>query len=1059
MMNNTVVARIFTGMFLLSMPFLLYPLLAKAQQTIPKRSHSLNNGQQLTAKAPDSLTIIAIRIQFQEDNNRLTTGNGTFQDGNLSYLDRPDITLDPLPHNESYFKSHLRFAKNYFETVSGQQMHVEYRVLGPIYQLNNKMERYSPTGQNFTNEKVAQLVRDSWQAVKNNGGFSTDTLDPQKTAFVIFHAGVGRDIELIGTNLDKTPQDIPSLFMNQNTLGDLLNAPAFDGFAINNTSFRITNSMVLPRTLSRKGKNAVGEEFVLQLSINGLFTASIGSYLGLPDLFNTTTGSSGIGRFGLMDGESFFSYRGLFPPEPSAWEKIFLGWQSPFMISKNTGGPIALPAVAFHQNNSIAKYSLSRSEYFLIENRHRAPAGNNLTLTFQQPDGTETTKNFSNTDQIFTNQSDGFTDLFPKGVLTDVSNFDWSLPGGIDVGTDGKAGTSDDRILNGGILIWHIDEAVIERSLTDQTVNANPQRRGVDLEEADGAQDIGRPASDDFSQQARGTAFDFWWSDNDASVITLSGDTLSFYENRFGPNTRPSNESNSGARNFFELFNFSANQSTATFRVRPTSGDNISTIPLAEDEIPDQAFTSANEDYYKSYPLQLSLYKAQSDSFLIIPGRQSAYAINLGNNSNSLFDFQSGNIQQPFQGSQLVLGQPPIGNQIMLSSWNWDGSSWNTNWTNSANANDAFISANNAQTLSLDFTDQQINANNGSFSSPLAQPKQRSEIIDGQFSSIQNGKLQISSGNGSFAMTSATNRRYTGVVKLSAKKIRFYLLTDEQLLVFNPNDIINPNEIIEGTPLEWPAMTDLDEDGKIDFLFVNKSTQKLEARNINGAMLAHFPLSPPKGSSFIGTPLIANTSSSNSPHIYITAQDSVGINIYGYSKNGKELDGFPLYVGAVNNQQNQPVHPILKTNILYAVSHEGSIKAWKINNITKVLWGNRYGNAPFNKVSGINNTSPSSNHGDQKSILVKEETYNWPNPAKDFTNIRFKTSGSGHVDLKVITAGGTVVLEKQFNASGGTAEEHRISTKDWSSGLYLAMVTAKINGEQARKMIKMVVVH
>jgi ribosomal protein S1 len=26
-----------------------------------------------------------------------------------------------------------------------------------------------------------------------------------------------------------------------------------------------------------------------------------------------------------MDGESFFSFRGLFPPQPSAWEKIKLG--------------------------------------------------------------------------------------------------------------------------------------------------------------------------------------------------------------------------------------------------------------------------------------------------------------------------------------------------------------------------------------------------------------------------------------------------------------------------------------------------------------------------------------------------------------------------------------------------------------------------------------------------------------------------------------------------------------------------------------------------------------
>ena len=43
--------------------------------------------------------------------------------------------------------------------------------------------------------------------------------------------------------------------------------------------------------------------------------------------------------------------------------------------------------------------------------------------------------------------------------------------------------------MNGGILIWHVDERVLARTLDYDQVNANEDRRGVDLEEGDGAQD------------------------------------------------------------------------------------------------------------------------------------------------------------------------------------------------------------------------------------------------------------------------------------------------------------------------------------------------------------------------------------------------------------------------------------------------------------------------------------------------------------------------------------------------------------------------------------------
>lgn len=1030
-----------------------------AQQIEIQRNHPITSSANLQPNVPDTLTIIAVMVEFQPDDNRFTSGDGTFNPSNLRYLSNPEIRIDPLPHDQSYFERHLKFAQNYYKKASGNQLHIRYRVLPRVYQLPHKMEQYAPTGENYTNEKVAELTRDTWEVVEEQGGFATSTLDPQKTAFAIFHAGIGRDIELTGSTLDKTPQDIPSLFLDRTALSDLLNKPNFNGFAINNGQFQITNSMVLPRTLSRRGENVAGDEFVLQLSINGLLCASIGSYLGLPDLFNTETGNSGIGRFGLMDGESFFSYRGLFPPEPSAWEKVFLGWKSPFVVSPSNNDLINLPAASYSQQNSIAKVPLSADEYFLIENRHRNPNKDGVTLTFEKPNGTVQSKQFNNYDKAFVNQSDGFEESLIPGVVTNVSNLEWSLPGGTDMGPDGITETADDRLLNGGILIWHIDEGVIRSQMADQSVNTDPQRRGVDLEEADGAQDIGRPANDDFSNQARGTAFDFWWDGNNASVITLNGDTLQFYENRFGPDTRPSNKSNSGAYSFFELYDFSKNQPVATFRIRPISSKNIRSISLPTSNIRDNTtYTPAKSDYFSAYPLGLTLHSATSDSFLIIPGRQSTYALNLNAQMNPVFDFQSPTVQQPFVANNLILGEAPTQSPIELTAWQWDGIRWNTQWTNQIEANDAFLSSDNNQILYADFTDQRIELSNGSLQPPLSNARQMSATVHRKYTVLTATDLILKPDDIPYPINKTGNRHYTGAIQLNEKKSVFYYLSDAELLLFDPQSFDQPKTIVQNTTIGWPAITDLNNNGHINFSYVNRETGALEARNTNGALLPNFPIYPPQNTEFTGTPLITRSRQSGEQILCIPTQDSLSLNIYAYTTDGTPVEGFPLYVGNVSEQKNQPVHPLIHGNTLYAVSHNGDVKAWKLNNIDQVLWAGRYGNTSTNKISGtINSDIPLSPPSDD-IILVKKETYNWPNPADDFTNIRYKTTTSGKVEVKIITTGGKVIFNQDYNSNGEGPEEHQISTQNWNSGLYFAMITATAGGQKERKMLKIVVV-
>ncbi|MFH5883197.1 T9SS type A sorting domain-containing protein [Halalkalibaculum sp. DA3122] len=1035
---------------------------AYGQQNIERsRPLSTNEHVDLSTRQTGSgtLNIVAVRVAFQPDSNRLTSGNGTFQPGSLPYLENNEVSIDPLPHNRSYFEAHLEFAKNYFERVSGGALSVDYRVLDDVYHLEQKMEFYAPTGERFTNEKLALLARDTWQAVETAGGFNTTGLNPQNTAFVIFHAGVGRDIQLTGTSLDITPQDIPSLYLSTESLAGLLEDPAFEGFPVNNGTFNVSNSLILPRTLSRRGVDVTETEFVLQLSTNGLICATLGSHLGLPDLFNTRTGASGIGRFGLMDGAAIFSYNGLFPPEPSAWEKTYLGWISPFNIDLDSPSPISLTATSLRSpSRSAARHALSSREYFLVENRHRDPARDGATLTIRQPDGSELQTSFDNYDEAFVNQESGFEEELPPGVLVDIDNFDWSLPGGLDRGADGEPGTSDDRLLNGGVLIWHIDEAVIEQQIAENGVNANTRRQGVDLEEADGAQDIGRPVEGQNTNFSNGTAFDFWWADNDASVITALGDTLSLYENRFGPDTRPNNNSNSGAASFFEFYNFSSPGSVATFHARRTGRETVQPVSLPEENLPEgQTYTSGSDYHWKSYPLSISGYASREDSFLVIPSRSTTYALQLNEPAATLFDFQTGPPQQAYVGSTLVLADKPEQDDITIAAWSWDGNQWQNRWRNTGVPNQGFLSSDSDHILYLDFTDHRYNMSDGTRLTDLEAPQQRASKLGGGYSFLSQNELRIEGSSFRLSLPSGSARLYTGALKLTSDRSLFYLAEDDFFYLIDP-EAENPRQLLFKSPnYGWPAMADFDDDNRLDFLFVNHEQNRLDALNANGAFLGGFPLTPPQGAQFTGTPLITDLDGDQSLEVIAVVQDSVSMNLAAYNQQGEMIPGFPLYVGPAVQAGHQPVHPVIFGTRLYAVSHRGDLKAWALPRLQDTRWGSRYGNEPYNKVTGrISGSAPPEA---TSSILVRSETYNWPNPARDETHIRYQTSGPGEVKIKIITVSGRIIFDQRFDVRGGSPEEQRISTAGWGSGIYLARVTANVNGKKASKLVKIAVVH
>ena len=81
-------------------------------------------------RAQDSLKICAIRVEFQTDDNPLTTGDGRFVFDTSTVT---PYTVDPPPHDRKYFLDQINAVSNYFEVASNKKLHVH----GGVFPLAN----------------------------------------------------------------------------------------------------------------------------------------------------------------------------------------------------------------------------------------------------------------------------------------------------------------------------------------------------------------------------------------------------------------------------------------------------------------------------------------------------------------------------------------------------------------------------------------------------------------------------------------------------------------------------------------------------------------------------------------------------------------------------------------------------------------------------------------------------------------------------------------------------------------------------------------------------------
>jgi immune inhibitor A len=103
----------------------------------------------------------------------------------------------------------------------------------------------------------------------------------------------------------------------------------------------------------------------------GVFSHEFGHFLGLPDLYDTTYRSHGIGDWCLMAGGSW-NGNGATPARLSAWCLERLQWIKPTKIT--AAGTLTLDTLANKKTECyrVALGPVARNEYILIENRQKA---------------------------------------------------------------------------------------------------------------------------------------------------------------------------------------------------------------------------------------------------------------------------------------------------------------------------------------------------------------------------------------------------------------------------------------------------------------------------------------------------------------------------------------------------------------------------------------------------------------------------------------------------------------------------------------------------------------
>jgi M6 family metalloprotease-like protein len=438
-----------------------------------------------------------------------------------------------------YFERQLWYIRQYYDDVSYGRMVFEPFVLDRVVSLPFRM-RYYGDDDRF-GERGTKLIWDAVAGVDDEIDFGAFT------GMVVIHSGAGQESDIDNDSKDQIwsaffPQPLLSSVLTDSLGYDVPGIPTNDLTAQGDTIY-VEGSAIVPETEAQDGFN---------FGIMGVFTHELGHVTaGWPDLYDTTPDdpSQGLGAFCLMAAGTW-NANGFVPGEPSAWCRAYAGWVDPVLV--DTAPPEGRVVRVKHierdalapDDTVVVRIPISGDEYFLVANR--------------QPDLDD--------DRFFDwTGPDGEPGEPPFGFWTDSyagAEFDYFTPNLIPNSPQAIYREAE------GLYVWHVDESTVTFGFPFNIVNADPRHQGIDLEEADGVQDMEHTAYTILSFGSPDDAF----REGNATELT--------------PRTEPSTHTSFGGVSGVAITEISAADTVMSFRLRFQTGDGGGGEPVVREGWP-----------------------------------------------------------------------------------------------------------------------------------------------------------------------------------------------------------------------------------------------------------------------------------------------------------------------------------------------------------------------------------------------------------------------------------------------------------------------------------------
>jgi len=497
-------------------------LRAQAGRVVDDGAPGVQERRMAGEKAPGLLNVILMRCDFSDS---LMLGRHGEVPGDFPPPTQSEIYFSA--HDSVFFDHLMGQVRDYYADVSGGALNIDFTIHPEVVNLPHPMSYYGNHPER--GEQPVVLADALVRALDDDIDFSLfDT-------FVVVHAGAGEETDIYGQNSEQ----IFSTYLDPADFAAAHEDGVIDHPFIPSGDFPDSNGvdrvLILPEC---EHQDPIG--FFGSL---GVYCFEFGLHLGMLSLSDFTPAgrpdSQGIGEFGLM-GYGLFNGFGFIPPHPVAFNKLLMGWIDPYSL--DPGSPVTgrlVPSERPADPLACARVDITGQEYWLLSYRLQDRDGNRI---FSFPDD----KNGNNIPDFWDADSptgDGRPEL---GAHFDVATDSLEILVGAEWDfymsewTDTQQGVMI-KGTGGGIYIWHIDEGVVSEVFDSETnlFNADPNRKSVDLEEADRIQDL---------------------DSNQASTHMLGWDQDTFRgegATEFGPATLPPTDTAAGAATGITFRDFS----------------------------------------------------------------------------------------------------------------------------------------------------------------------------------------------------------------------------------------------------------------------------------------------------------------------------------------------------------------------------------------------------------------------------------------------------------------------------------------------------------------------